>query len=81
MLGGIAEFERSLIMARTQAGITAARERGVTFGRRPKLNEWQKVLLDERHAAGSTVRELAEEFRVAIGTVHAAIRPITIQSL
>jgi DNA invertase Pin-like site-specific DNA recombinase len=68
-------------MARTQVRITAARERGVTFGRRPKLNERQKVLLAERHAAGATVRELAEEFRVAIGTVHAAIRPTTIRSL
>jgi DNA invertase Pin-like site-specific DNA recombinase len=34
VLGGLAEFERSLIMSRTQAGIQRAKERGVTFGRR-----------------------------------------------
>jgi DNA invertase Pin-like site-specific DNA recombinase len=38
VLGGLAEFERSLIMARTQAGIQCARERGATFGRPTKLN-------------------------------------------
>ena len=37
VLGGLAEFERSLIMARTQAGIQRAKERGVTFGRPTKL--------------------------------------------
>ena len=37
VLGGLAEFERSLIMSRTQAGIQRAKERGVTFGRPTKL--------------------------------------------
>jgi hypothetical protein len=37
VLGGLAEFERSLILSRTQAGIQRARERGVAFGRPTKL--------------------------------------------
>jgi DNA invertase Pin-like site-specific DNA recombinase len=36
VLGGLVEFEHSLIMARTQAGIQRARERGVAFGRPAK---------------------------------------------
>ena len=38
VLAGLAQFERSLIMKRKQAGITRARELGVTFGRPTKLN-------------------------------------------
>ena len=40
-LGVLAELERSLITERTRAGISAARKRGVKFGRKPKLNAEQ----------------------------------------
>lgn len=33
LMGALAEFERSLIVERTQAGLTAARKRGVRVGR------------------------------------------------
>jgi DNA invertase Pin-like site-specific DNA recombinase len=36
VLGGLAEFERSLIKARTDVGIRRAREMGIRFGRPPK---------------------------------------------
>ena len=38
-LGGFAEFERSLTVERTNAGIAAAKARGVRFGRKPKFTE------------------------------------------
>src|SRR6516162_2445769 len=41
MIGVLAELERSLITERTRAGITAARKRGVKFGRKPKLDPEQ----------------------------------------
>jgi DNA invertase Pin-like site-specific DNA recombinase len=37
MFGALAEFERSLIRERTQAGLAAARRVGRTGGRPPKL--------------------------------------------
>jgi len=37
VLGGLAEFERSLILARTSDGRARAKARGVRFGRKPKL--------------------------------------------
>ena len=37
MFGALAEFERSLIRERTQAGLAAARRAGRTGGRPPKL--------------------------------------------
>jgi DNA invertase Pin-like site-specific DNA recombinase len=37
VLGGLAEFERELIRARTGEGRSRAKARGVKLGRRPKL--------------------------------------------
>jgi DNA invertase Pin-like site-specific DNA recombinase len=39
MFGALAEFERSLIRERTQAGLAAARRLGRTGGRPPKLTD------------------------------------------
>lgn len=39
MFGALAEFERSLIYERTQAGLAAARKAGRTGGRPPKLTD------------------------------------------
>jgi DNA invertase Pin-like site-specific DNA recombinase len=43
VLGGLADFERDLIRARTGEGRKRAQERGVKFGRMPKLEkiDWQ----------------------------------------
>jgi DNA invertase Pin-like site-specific DNA recombinase len=37
VLGGLAEFERHLILSRTAEGRQRAKARGVRFGRKPKL--------------------------------------------
>jgi DNA invertase Pin-like site-specific DNA recombinase len=42
ILGGLAEFERSLIKARTDVGIKRARDAGVRFGRPSKLTPHQR---------------------------------------
>lgn len=47
VFGGIAEFERSLILTRTQEGREAAKARGVAFGRPSKLQRAQKELVRE----------------------------------
>jgi hypothetical protein len=51
---GIAEFERKLILSRTEAGITKAREQGKKFGRPSALD--QKRNIAECHAAGETMQ-------------------------
>jgi DNA invertase Pin-like site-specific DNA recombinase len=73
VLGGLAEFERSLIMARTKAGIEHAREIGKTFGRPRKLNERQRLLIAERRARGETFEEIAEAFGVGVATVYRVV--------
>ena len=74
ILGGLAEFERSLIMARTAAGIQRARELGVAFGRKPKLNPQQRRLIAARYAQGETMAALARDFGVSEPTVWRALR-------
>jgi DNA invertase Pin-like site-specific DNA recombinase len=43
VLGGLAEYERHLILARTTEGRTRAQARGVKFGRKPKLTVHQRA--------------------------------------
>lgn len=45
VLGSFAEFERSMILERTQEGIQNAREKGVKFGRKSKKFEIEGALL------------------------------------
>jgi DNA invertase Pin-like site-specific DNA recombinase len=73
ILGGLAEFERSLIYERTQAGIARARELGKTFGAPRKLNPKQRTIIAERYAAGETMATLALEFAVSEPTIWRAI--------
>jgi DNA invertase Pin-like site-specific DNA recombinase len=74
VLGGIAEFERELIMARTEAGITKAREQGKKFGRPSALDVGQKRKIAERYAAGDTMQALADEYEVGVASIHRALQ-------
>ena len=43
VLGGLAEFERFLILSRTKEGRTRAKAAGVRFGRKPALSAFQRA--------------------------------------
>jgi DNA invertase Pin-like site-specific DNA recombinase len=73
VLAGLSEFERSLIVSRTQAGILRVRELGVRFGRPAKLNPRQRVLIVQRYAQGETMAVLARDFGVSEPTVWRAL--------
>jgi DNA invertase Pin-like site-specific DNA recombinase len=49
VLGGVAEFERDLIRARTSEGRERAKARGVKLGRKPNLTEHQRREAIRRH--------------------------------
>jgi DNA invertase Pin-like site-specific DNA recombinase len=59
VLGGLAEFERELIRARTSEGRARAKARGVRLGRRPKLTPYQKRAALRRCAHGEPLTEMA----------------------
>src|SRR5437660_12420054 len=62
VLGGLAEFERELIRARTGEGRKRAKERGVKFGRPRKLTPHQRQKAMERRAVGETLADIARDY-------------------
>lgn len=74
MMGALAEFERSLIAERTSAGRTAAKARGVRFGRKPKLTPQQIEHATKLSASGTPVVEIAQLLNVSKFTVYRAFR-------
>jgi DNA invertase Pin-like site-specific DNA recombinase len=70
VFAGIAEFERDLIRERTTAGRKAAMQRGVRFGRPPKLNADQRKLIVRLLDEGKGVAELARSFKVHTATIY-----------
>ena len=69
VLGGLAEFERSLILARTSEGRTRAKARGVKFGRKNALTLHQQREALARRAAGETLVDIARTFNVSHSTI------------
>jgi DNA invertase Pin-like site-specific DNA recombinase len=70
VLGGLAEFERDLIRARTGEGRERAKARGVKMGRKPKLTEHQKQeAIRRRDRDGEPVREIARSYNVSHSTI------------
>jgi DNA invertase Pin-like site-specific DNA recombinase len=58
VLGGLAEFERALILARTGDGRARAMARGVRFGRKPKLTAHQIAEAIARREAGEALTDI-----------------------
>ena len=65
LLGAVAEFERDLINERRNEGMQRAKEKGVQFGRKPKLSDADLEALREAHRAGEKPRELMKRFAVS----------------
>jgi DNA invertase Pin-like site-specific DNA recombinase len=69
VLGGLAEFERELIKARTGDGRKRAQARGVKFGRPSKLSAHQRREALARLDAGETQADIARSYGVAHTTI------------
>jgi hypothetical protein len=69
ILGGLAEFERELIKARTAEGRERAKGRGVRMGRKHKLTPHQMEEVRERKAEGQSVRDLGRSYNVSPNTI------------
>jgi DNA invertase Pin-like site-specific DNA recombinase len=69
VLGALAEFERSMILARTSEGRTRAQARGVRFGRKPKLTPHQIAEALARRANGEALSDIGRSFNVSHSTI------------
>jgi len=69
VLGGLAEFERHLILARTDEGRKRAQARGVRFGRNLKLTSHQRQEALARRANGEALVDIARSYAVSHSTI------------
>ena len=69
VLGGLAEFERELIKARTDEGRKRAQAKGVRFGRKLKLTLHQRAEAIARREAGEALAEIGKSYNVSHSTI------------
>jgi DNA invertase Pin-like site-specific DNA recombinase len=69
VLGGLAEFERELIRARTGEGRKRAKDRGVKFGRPTALTPHQRQEALQRLGSGEAQADVARSFNVSQATI------------
>ncbi|PXF32630.1 resolvase [Pokkaliibacter plantistimulans] len=77
VMNAVAEFERDLLIERTQAGLARARAEGKRLGRPPALSEEDRVKVIDRLAAGVSVAQVARDF----GTTRQSIMRIRAKQL
>lgn len=78
IFGALAEFERTLIRERSQAGLAAARERGRVGGRPPRLTP-DAIRLAQRmmQTPDTTADEVAQALHVSRATLYRALKRVT----
>ncbi|MDO3558286.1 recombinase family protein [Ralstonia pseudosolanacearum] len=69
VIAAVAEFERDLLIERTQAGISRAKASGKTFGRPPALTPEQQQQATQRIAAGDAIAAIARDFSTTRQTI------------
>jgi putative DNA-invertase from lambdoid prophage Rac len=65
VINAVAEFERDLLIERTQAGLSRAKAEGTALGRRPKLTDEQQAVVRQRRSEGVSLGVLADEYGVS----------------
>lgn len=69
VINAVAEFERDLLVERTQAGLSRARAEGRKLGRPATLSAAQREQVARRLREGATVSALAREFVTSRQTI------------
>ncbi len=68
-VGILSSWEREMIRERTLAGLERAKSEGKTLGRRKVTNDTMTAKILELRTAKKSIREIASEVGVSIGTV------------
>jgi len=69
VLCAVAEFERDLLIERTNSGIERAKSEGKLMGRKHSLSVEQRAEVQRRLAAGESVRSIAGEYGTTRQTI------------
>jgi putative DNA-invertase from lambdoid prophage Rac len=65
VIAAVAEFERDLLVERTQAGLRRAKLSGTRLGRPSALTKDQQIKVVSRRSNGASLGQLAKEFGVS----------------
>ena len=74
ILGALAEFERSLIVERTQAGLKAAKQRGQKLGRKRSLSDDQREHARALIAKGESPAAVAKLLNICRATLYNSLK-------
>jgi putative DNA-invertase from lambdoid prophage Rac len=69
VLCAVAEFERDLLIERTQSGLARVKAEGKALGRKPALMPSQQAEARARLAQGVSVSQLARDYKTTRQTI------------
>lgn len=69
VINAVAQFERDLLIERTQAGLARAKAQGKTLGRPPALSLDQQKTVREKIENGEAVSAIARQFKISRQTI------------
>jgi len=69
VINSVAQFERDLLIERTQSGLARAKSNGKTFGRPQILSESQKEQINQQLQEGKTIAFIARNFNTSRQTI------------
>ena len=69
VIAAVAEFERDLLIERTQAGLALAKASGKVIGRPQSLDKGQVGIVRQKLSEGHSVASVAREFRTSRQTI------------
>lgn len=72
VIAAVAEFERDLLIERTQAGLERAKASGVRLGRKPLLSPAQRAEVKAKRSSGVSLSMLAKEYGVTRSAIQRA---------
>jgi putative DNA-invertase from lambdoid prophage Rac len=72
VIAAVAEFERDLLIERTQAGLSRAKAEGKRLGRPMALSDQQRAEIAVKAKAGTSLRALAREYGTSLASVQRA---------
>jgi putative DNA-invertase from lambdoid prophage Rac len=72
VIAAVAEFERDLLIERTQAGLSRAKAEGKALGRPMTLTPAQQAEIADKRKAGISIRALAKEYGTSIASIQRA---------
>lgn len=69
VINAVAQFERDLLIERTQAGLARAKAQGKPLGRPPALSEDQQRIVHEKIENGEPISAIARHFNTSRQTI------------